>query len=132
MRKFLLLLAVVGAVTGTVLLFHNNSQAQIPQFNRVDGYTYLEGGKQGSLVVQASSDNGTNWHNVATSNGSGYYYWEPSSGTWPDGWIKMQLKRTCYSGIPTEVDPIEPRPSWLFYSQATACARCTVYSQYCP
>jgi hypothetical protein len=133
MRKVVLFLAVVGVVTGAVLLFHNTSQAQIPQHRYVNGYTYQEGGILGNCKVQARATGSANWVDVATSNGSGYYTWDPVSDPsyWPDGYIYMRVKPTCDSESGPWADPTDT-PNWLYYNASGSTIQVNVHSDYCP
>ena len=135
MRKVTLLLVVVGVLAICAVFFNRAAIADDVAARRVCGLATTNNSGINPLPyypIQASSNGGSTWSDVAPSNGNGWYQWTPSS-PWPDpGDFNMRIKPTCDAEEPPR-RAVGNTPIWSFNSESIKDSiRVDVWGANCP
>ena len=128
--KSLLLLVLPGLIGLYLLPSANTCTADDIKHRTVQGTAYRDGSPLGNYTIQASSNGGSNWSDVATTNGSGIYTWSPDAN-WPDlSQIHMQVKPDCLN----RDDAANPtdQPYWWHTKQNSDVITVNVNGTACP
>lgn len=127
-KKAFFWVAFATVVVCNVGLFFSISEAQEPWKLSVYGYATRDGNTLANYPVQAM-DSSHAWQDVATSDGSGYYSWQPGQGWYAR--VDMRVKPLCDSELSNRAEPTGTH-YWYFHPQSQGAIQVDVTSTACP